>query len=65
MSPAPPHAPSCRTTPTASRVARACRPPPSASLPRARPQVRRKDFWELMAHHVATIGLIVYSLHVK
>lgn len=27
--------------------------------------VRRKDFAELMAHHVVTLGLIVYSLHVK
>ena len=28
-------------------------------------EVRRKDFGELMAHHVATIALIVYSLQVK
>ena len=27
--------------------------------------VKRKDFGELLAHHVATIGLVVYSLHVK
>ena len=27
--------------------------------------VRRKDFAELMAHHGVTLGLIVYSLHVK
>ena len=28
-------------------------------------EVRRKDFWESMAHHFATLGLIVYSYHVK
>lgn len=28
-------------------------------------EVRRKDFAELMAHHVATIALIVYSMQVK
>lgn len=28
-------------------------------------EVRRKDFAELMAHHVATIALVVYSLQVK
>ena len=28
-------------------------------------EVRRKDFWENFAHHLATIGLIVYSYEVK
>ena len=28
-------------------------------------EVRRKDFWENMAHHIATIGLITYSYQVK
>lgn len=28
-------------------------------------EVRRKDFWESMAHHFATLGLIVYSYQVK
>ena len=28
-------------------------------------EVRRKDFWENMAHHIATLGLITYSYHVK
>ncbi|CAL5229488.1 g12821 [Coccomyxa viridis] len=28
-------------------------------------EVRRKDFWEQMAHHVATIGLITYSYQVN
>ncbi|KAK9821601.1 hypothetical protein WJX81_004562 [Elliptochloris bilobata] len=28
-------------------------------------EVRRKDFWESMAHHFATLGLIVYSYQVN
>ncbi|CAL8465112.1 g4647 [Coccomyxa elongata] len=28
-------------------------------------EVRRKDFWENMAHHIATLGLITYSYHVN
>lgn len=28
-------------------------------------EVRRKDHWELLAHHLATIGLITYSYHLK
>eukprot|EP00884_Botryococcus_braunii_P003814 jgi/Botrbrau1/13433/Bobra.0082s0037.1 len=28
-------------------------------------EVRRKDFWESFAHHIATVGLIVYSYQVN
>ena len=28
-------------------------------------EVRRKDFWQNFGHHLATIGLIVYSYQVK
>ena len=28
-------------------------------------EVRRKDFWEQIAHHLVTLFLIVYSYQVK